>query len=149
MCMRQHLLWLLAHQWLWGGLSMFRRFILAFSKLAKMLVELCFENWNKIMLSGGLSICCVAISSVLIWTLLGFDGLVKCLLLVLQVLESYNEEVMYVYDNYFKSVAKECRERMGEDDTLPLSGTRIVPREPFIHNTEGIVNCNYQDARRC
>jgi len=61
----------------------------------------------------------------------------------MQVLESYNEEVMYVYDNYFKSVAKECRERMGEDDTLPLSGTRIVPQEPFIHDTEGNVNYNY------
>jgi hypothetical protein len=80
---------------------------------------------------------------------LGFDGLVKCLPLWLQVLENYNEEVMYVYDNYFKSVAKECRERMGEDDTLPLSGTRIVPREPFIHSTKGNVNCNYQDTRKC
>jgi hypothetical protein len=80
---------------------------------------------------------------------LGFDGLVKCLPLWLQVLESYNEEVMYVYDNYFKSVAKECRERMGEDDTLPLSGTRIVPREPYIHDTKGNVTCNYQDTRKC
>jgi hypothetical protein len=72
-----------------------------------------------------------------------FGWLVKCLPLVPQVLESYNEEVMYVYDNYFKNVAKECREKMGEDNVLPLSGTRIVPREPFNHSTEGNVNCNY------
>jgi hypothetical protein len=65
-----------------------------------------------------------------------------------QVLESYNEEVMYVFDNYFRSVAKECRERMGDDDTLPLSGNRIVPREPFNQSTEGNINCNYHGYQK-
>jgi hypothetical protein len=42
-----------------------------------------------------------------------------------QVLEMYNEEVMCIYDNYFKCVASDCADKLGDDDTLPLSGVRI------------------------
>jgi hypothetical protein len=53
------------------------------------------------------------------------------------VLEIYNEEVMYVYDNYFRFVAKDCAEKLGDDDTLPMSGVRIETRESFKPSTEG------------
>lgn len=49
----------------------------------------------------------------------------------------YNEEVMYIYDNYFRFVAKDCAKRMGDDDTLPVSGVRIETKESFKPYTEG------------
>lgn len=58
-------------------------------------------------------------------------------LCVLQALEMYNEEVMYIYDNYFRFVAKDCAKRMGDDDTLPVSGVRIETKESFKPYTEG------------
>lgn len=44
---------------------------------------------------------------------------------------------MYIYDNYFRCVAKDCADRLGDDDTLPLSGVRIVTRGDFRPSTEG------------
>jgi hypothetical protein len=49
----------------------------------------------------------------------------------------YNEEVMCIYDHYFKCVAKGLAENMGEDDTLPMSGVRVVPKESYTASTEG------------
>jgi hypothetical protein len=54
-----------------------------------------------------------------------------------QVLKMYNEEVMYIYDTYFKCVAKCCAEQLGEDDTLPMSGVRIVTKECFEPSVGG------------
>lgn len=49
----------------------------------------------------------------------------------------YNEEVMSVYDSYFRFVAKDCADKLGDDDTLPMSGVRIVTKESFEPSTEG------------
>jgi hypothetical protein len=49
----------------------------------------------------------------------------------------YNKEVMCIYDLYFKSVAESLAERLGDDDTLPMSGIRIVPKEAYIASTGG------------
>jgi hypothetical protein len=54
-----------------------------------------------------------------------------------QVLEMYNEEVMYIYDNYFKCVAEGIAQNLGEDVTLPMSGVRVVPKEAFAGSTGG------------
>jgi hypothetical protein len=49
----------------------------------------------------------------------------------------YNEEVMCIYDSYFKCVAEGIAKNLGEDVTLPMSGVRIVPKEAFAASTEG------------
>jgi hypothetical protein len=49
----------------------------------------------------------------------------------------YNDEVMDIYDNYFRCVAKGFAEKLGEDVTLPMSGVHIVPEEAFMPSTEG------------
>ncbi|XP_023713841.1 probable ATP-dependent RNA helicase DDX60 [Cryptotermes secundus] len=54
-----------------------------------------------------------------------------------KVLEMYNEEVMCIYDIYFKCVAEGIANNLGEDVTLPMSGVRIMPREAFVASTEG------------
>jgi hypothetical protein len=66
----------------------------------------------------------------------------NCLILFIasvmpQVLEMYNEEVMYIYDNYFKCVAEGIAKNLGEDIILPMSGVRIVPKEALTPSTEG------------
>jgi hypothetical protein len=54
-----------------------------------------------------------------------------------QVLEMYNEEVMCIYDNYFKCVANDCADRMESDETLPMSGVRIMREGNFRPSAEG------------
>jgi hypothetical protein len=49
----------------------------------------------------------------------------------------YNEEVMRVYDLYFKCVAEGLAENMGDDDALPMSGVRVMPKEAYTASTEG------------
>lgn len=54
-----------------------------------------------------------------------------------QVLEMYNEEVMCIYDNYFKCVANDCADRLEGDGTLPMSGVCIMPEGNFRTSAEG------------
>jgi len=54
-----------------------------------------------------------------------------------QVLEMYNEEVMCIYDNYFKCVANDCAGRLEGDETLPMSGVRIMTEGNFGQSAEG------------
>jgi hypothetical protein len=63
--------------------------------------------------------------------------LLMLFLWTLQVLEMYNEEVMCVYDSYFRIVAKDCAENVGDDDTLPMSGIRVGTKDLFEPSTEG------------
>lgn len=49
----------------------------------------------------------------------------------------YNEEVMCIYDNYFKCVANDCADRMESDETLPMSGVRIMREGNFRPSAEG------------
>ncbi|KAJ9596453.1 hypothetical protein L9F63_012537 [Diploptera punctata] len=56
---------------------------------------------------------------------------------VREVLEDYNEQVLYIFDNYFKSVADHCFKSMGEDNVLPMSKTKFEPKTPFNLQTEG------------
>ncbi|KAJ9590501.1 hypothetical protein L9F63_016452, partial [Diploptera punctata] len=56
---------------------------------------------------------------------------------VRKVLEDYNDQVLYIFGNYFKSVADHCFKSMGEDNILPLSKTKFEPSTPFKLHTEG------------
>jgi hypothetical protein len=54
-----------------------------------------------------------------------------------QVLEMYNEDVMCRDDNYFRCVARECADKLGDDDSLPMSGVRIKTEGNFRPSTGG------------
>lgn len=53
------------------------------------------------------------------------------------VLEMYNEEVLCIYDNYFRCVANDCADRLEGDETLPMSGVRIMTEGNFRPSAEG------------
>ncbi|KAJ4427879.1 hypothetical protein ANN_23886, partial [Periplaneta americana] len=56
---------------------------------------------------------------------------------VKEVLEMYNNEVKYIFDNYFRNVAMQIAMEMHEDISLPLSGVKFEPQETFCPATEG------------
>lgn len=48
---------------------------------------------------------------------------------------------MCIYDLYFKNVAEGLAENMGDDDTLPMSGVRVVPKEAYTASTSTEGKC--------
>ncbi|XP_069688132.1 probable ATP-dependent RNA helicase DDX60 [Periplaneta americana] len=56
---------------------------------------------------------------------------------VKEVLKRYNNEVKYVFDNYFRNVATQIEKEMGPDISLPLSRVKFEPQETFCPTKEG------------
>ncbi|XP_069688131.1 probable ATP-dependent RNA helicase DDX60 [Periplaneta americana] len=56
---------------------------------------------------------------------------------VREVLEMYNNEVNYIFDNYFRNVTMQIEKEMGPDTSLPLSRVKFEPQETFCPATEG------------
>lgn len=49
----------------------------------------------------------------------------------------YNEEVMCIYDNYFRCVANDCADKLKGDEILPMSGVHIMTKGDFRPSAEG------------
>ncbi|KAJ9585546.1 hypothetical protein L9F63_002663, partial [Diploptera punctata] len=47
------------------------------------------------------------------------------------LLQEYNEQVRYIFQNYFRSVGVHCKNSMGDDKTLPLSKIKFVPKKTY------------------